>query len=107
MDLSRPEHEKYSDSYLLFPDIDVEPYNGDSVVASHDLVGHLYTFVERRPLVKLRHGHYWLHGTYGVPQNTIAAPADSSIPADEEIHVLLAEDHAATQFMLAGQMDHP
>lgn len=108
MELSRPHAQTYSDSYLIFPDISVEAHTGDRVIASHDLVGHMYDFVSRRPLVKLGGGHYWLFGEYGLPADTIAAPAGSEIPTGkDDLPVLLAEDKATTQFMLAGMVHHP
>lgn len=108
MELSRPRPEQFSDSYMLFPEVSVEEYGGETVAAPHDLVGHMLRFVERRPLLKLGNGHYWLYGEYGLPRNTVAVPNDSQIPTGEEdAPVLLAEDDSTTQLMLTGMVAEP
>lgn len=98
--------EEYSSSYFMLPSARVLNYSGEKVAAGQQFAAELGQFVRRDPVLKLGQGHYFLKPEHGIPQDTIAVPADSGIETDLDV-VLMARDSTTSELRQRGMIQAP
>lgn len=96
--------ERFSESYYLLPEVALEPYSGDKVVAAKDLHREL-SLMTGHPLMRIAGGHYWLDHEWGIPGDTVAVPNDIDLESGDP--ALLTDRRATHRLVDDGVIEAP
>lgn len=96
--------ERFSDSYYILPEVAIEPYGGDAVIAASDLHREL-AMITGYPLMRIAGDHYWLDQEWGVPGDTVAVPKHVELEDDDA--VFLTKRRAARRMVDDGIVEAP